>query len=192
MKKATQQKILKALNQAFADLFHLMRGLGIPEEVVFQSFGAIMRENGIGARFLLDSAGSFIPVTSPANVGAEQVEQGLARFRSGELAASLATEPEPTPEALSQFLSIIKSALPNLRQHLDVAVKLGPRHRRGGRKKIKKLDDPAVRHEIRETIKGLRSSENTLQELFERMGKRYGASAATIKRRAWLEKMDQK
>jgi hypothetical protein len=187
LKQATQQKILKALNQALADLSKWLRGLGLSEAEVVATLSAVMRENGMMAGVVRNLTSSLLPVNAPVNMGAERAEQTLAWVRSGEYAVWLLSQPEPTPKELDQILLCYRSVLANVRQQFQDAAKLGPRHRRGGRPK--EIDDPGERKKIREALTGLSGPGRNLEDLFKRFADKYDVSATTIKR-IWLEKPD--
>lgn len=188
LKRATQQRILKPLNQALADLTKWLRGTDLSEAEASAILDAINRENGMMAGFVRDLTNSVLPVNGAANVGAERTEQTLVRLRSGDLATSLLSEPEPSPEELKNILFLLRNALPKLREHFEGAAKLGPHYRRGeGRKKI---DDSEEREKIRETIKRRYRPGVKLKDLYKSLADAYGVSETTIKR-IRLEKPDQ-
>jgi hypothetical protein len=184
LKEATQEKILKALNQMRADLSIWLRGQGLSEATVFSIFSDAMREDGWLAKLLLNRASNVLSLNVQTDVRAAQVEQAVPCVQSGDFAALLQNQAEPTSEELNQILSAIRSALPNLREQLSGTAKLGPRQKRGGRPK--ELADPREREKVRETIRTLRRPGVRLEDLFQRLGKRHGVSPRTIKR-IWEE-----
>jgi len=179
-----QQEILKALNQMLTDLHDWLRGLGVSEAEIIPQYISIVRENGIMAKVLSNLALNIIPLSRRVPVKPETFDRELARIRSGEFAAWLLSQPEPTPESLAELLDCFKNALPNLRQHLFQSAKLGPRHKRGGRPK--ELASPELRGEIREKIKNLRVSGSKLHDIFNRLARQHGVSTTAIKR-IWAE-----
>jgi len=175
---------MKVLDRSYGDLSNLLRGRGLAETQAVEDFNAAMRENGLLATSTLSLSSDMIPVKLPAKIQATEAQQALARFRSGEYAVWLLSQPEPTPEELKRILSA-RNGLGNLRQHLATSATLGPRRRRGGRPKI--IKDPAVRQKIRDTIKSLRDPRENLETLFKQIAKEYNARPANIKA-IWLEK----
>jgi hypothetical protein len=184
LKEATQKRILKALNQMRADLSVWLHEQGLSEATVFSIYSEAMRENGLFSRLLLNRASNVISLNVQANVQAAQVEQAIPRIQSGDFAALLQDQAEPTSEELNQILSAIRSALPSLRKQLSGTAKVGPRQKSGGRPK--ELADPGEREKVREAIRNLRRPGVRLEDLFQRMGKRHGVSSRTIKR-IWEE-----
>lgn len=177
---------MKVLDRSCGDLSNLLRGRGLAETQAVEHFNAAMRENGLLAASILSLSSDMIPVKLPAKIQAGEAERALARFRSGEYAAWLLSQPEPTPGQLKQILSA-RNGLGNLRQHLANTTKLGPRRRRGGQPKV--IKDPAVRQKIRDTIKSLRDPGENLETLFKKLAKKYNVRPANIKA-IWLEKLD--
>lgn len=136
------------------------------------------------ARLLMSEAASVSASSGTSEIRPDRIEQEFGRLESGEYAAWLLSQPEPTPDQLSEIIELCKSALPNLRRRFQRSAKLGPRHRRGGRPV--ELPDPELRKSIRETIKRLREPGTSLESLYKRLARKYGVSASTIKR-IWAE-----
>ena len=185
MELLTQQKIIKAWERTFADLSKMMAGLRVSEDEIFEQYRETLREDGLLAKILIESASNIIPGNTVVDLKAAQIEQQLARVRSGEYATALLDHPEPTAAELDQMLTLIKDTLPNVRQHLLSSAKHAPRYRRGGRPK--ELADPREREKIREQIKTLREPGVKLEDLFQRLAAKHGVSATTIKR-IWARK----
>lgn len=181
MTPETAQKISKALNQMLADLHGWLKQLGLSEAEVIPLYRSAIRENGLLAKMLADCAATAIPLSTNVPVKLENFEQELARIQSEEW---LLSQPEPEPQKLAELLVSIKNALPNLRQQLSQSAKAGPRHRHGGRHK--ELPDPALRRQIRDTIKKLRGPGINLHDLFKRLARKHEVSPTTIKR-IWAE-----
>ncbi len=169
------------------DLSEWLRELGVPETVVVSIHDAVFRENGIMAKLLNNFAANFVPSNVSVNQNRDAAH-ALAEIRSPEFETWLLGLPEPSREELDQVLDLFRNVLPMVRRHLYDATKLGPHQRKGGRPK--KLDDPKLREKIREEIKSLLGPGRRLQVIYERLAKRYGVSASTIKR-IWLEKRPQ-
>jgi hypothetical protein len=179
LKKATQQRILKALNQLLMDLYTLLQARGYSEAEAVATLNAVMRENGIMAGVVRDLRRSMIPISGDVS-GLEKVEDVFASIRSGEYAGWLLNHPEPSPEELKLLLSVYRNALANLRTHFEEAAKSGPRHRGGERPT--KIKDPKIRAEIRQAIKVLRKPGIKLTDIYKRFADRYDVSPSTIKR----------
>jgi hypothetical protein len=188
LKQATQQRILKVLNQMLADVTTWLCGAGLSEADATAILDSILRENGLMARYIHHVTSSVLRVNGAGNLGAEQAEQEFARLRSGDLATSLLSEPEPLPEELNKILFLLRNALPKVREHFEGGAKLGPHHRRGGR--LRKIDDPVERKKIREIIKKRRGPGVKLNDLYQSLADAYDVSPTTIKR-IRFEKLDQ-
>lgn len=184
MTEETQQKILKAVNQMQADLSAWLKSLGASEADMAARYDAIIRENGLASQLLLSAALRHIPYSDGVEISPEIRQHALPWIRSEQFPDWLLSEPEPTKEDLNKFLAICKESLPNLRKHFLSHGKLGPRNRRGGRKK--ELPDPEERRRIRETIKSLRGPGVKLADIFERLAQKHHVSPTTIKR-VWGE-----
>ena len=189
MTEATQQKILKALNQMLGDLSSWLSGLGLSEAEIAPLYSAIIAENGLASKLIVESSLKMVPFSDEFAIKPDQLQQALAFVRSDEFAAWLLGQPEPTDEDLNKMLIASKRSLPNLRQRLGGTAKLGPRYRAGGRSK--ELPEAEVRNKIREDIKRLREPGVTLKELFIRLARQHQVSPTTIKR-IWEEKVPPK
>jgi hypothetical protein len=183
VKEETVQKLAAALIQARTDLFDLIRAMNIPEEEALSRYDAIIRENGEGAKMLRSVASLLIPFSDMAE--AKTSKEIFNTFDAQEFATFLRSQPDPSPEQVNFLLGLMKDALPNLKSMLLPKINKMPRYKHGGRRKL--LKDENQRHEIREEIKKLRNSSVKLEDLFKRLGERYGVSPTTIKR-IWLEK----
>ncbi|HEV3334763.1 MAG TPA: hypothetical protein VG096_27435 [Bryobacteraceae bacterium] len=184
MTQETQEKLLEALDGLFVELSTWLKRLGVSEAKVVELYDAIIRENGLGAKLITDSAKSYLPLASNVPVESVTFKESRTHVHSEEYAAWLLDQPEPSPEELGKLLTAIRDALADAKGHLMQAVKVGPQHKHGGRPK--ELDDPKKRQEVCERVKQLRGPGSNLQNIFRRVGREYGVSDTTIKR-IWSE-----
>ena len=169
------------------DLAEWMKSNGASEDQVVQIFESLIGENGIGAQIFIDGAQRLVPLKTESPIPAQAVGRELAKFRSGEYNDWLLTLPEPSPDDLDRVLKAINAALPNLRQHLLGFAKPGPRHRRGGRRRG---IPPEKRPEVCQSIRNLIAPGTKMQDVYKKVGRKYGVSDSSIKR-IWLSSKPQ-
>lgn len=142
------------------------------------------------AKVVGDSAARILPLSANVAVNPETIVGELRRAKSGEFAAWLLKQPEPTEAEVSELLKITRDALSNLRQHFADAAKAGPRPKHGP--PPRNLTDPATREKIRAKITSLRSPSTTLDDIYGRLENEYpGIKSATFKR-IWQEGLKKK
>lgn len=173
------QKILKLLEKALADLDEMLKKHGLSEAEILPIYVAVLKENGIAARLLGNLTAKVLPLSAGVDVKPDRAVEELRRLRSGEFAKDFLAQSEPTPKESKKIQHEIRSALANLGQHFTNAGKTAPRHRRGGRREAV---NPALYEQIRKEIKLRRDPETTLQTIYEQLGRKYGVSPRTIKR----------
>jgi hypothetical protein len=180
LKKTTQQRITKALNQMSVDLTKWLDGQGLSEDEAVNTLGNINSENGMMAGYVRTVTLDVLPIDSVANLSAEQVRQALVQLRSGELTTSLMGLPEPSPEELKRLLSTFKVALPKVRERFEGAARLGPPPRMGGNRH--KILDPEERNKIRKIIESRKGPGVKMKDLDQSLADIYGVKPITIKR----------
>jgi hypothetical protein len=176
--------MLKAFDQMLTDLDRWVRRQGLSLSQLKPIYDSVVGENGLAAALVIGWATDLLPIAdgSPPKLGS--FDETIGRIRSPEHAAWLLSQPEPSPEQLSELLTVLRNALPNVRNRFRHSAKAGPQFRHGGRPK--ELDDPDLQRRICEEIKSLRSPRTRLDDLFRRMAGKHGVSATTIKR-IWLK-----
>jgi hypothetical protein len=189
MTPETQQKILKVNVQLFTELDYWLKRLGLSRAQIIPLYVSVLKENGMMANFVTDLTADVLPSGTKVAVNPETIVEELHRAESGEFAAWLLKQPEPSPDELNSLLKQMKDALANLRQHFLHAAKSGPRHKHGGRPK--ELDDPEIHERIRAKIRDLRGHNTTLKDIFRRLAREHGVSPSKIKR-IWEEELREK
>jgi hypothetical protein len=182
--EGTQQRIVKALEQAFSDLDAWMKELGVSKRQVVPIYEKAVREGGMLSKLLAGIGCRILSLSAGPTPKLESFENAVGWIRSTEFATQLQQAPDPGEDKVRELESACKNALPALRKRLAYATRAGPQLHRGGRRK--ELSDPVVRRQICDEIKQRRGPGSKLDVLFKSIARKYKVSDTTIKR-IWLE-----